>query len=746
SLSTAWYCTANAPNISWVKVNYSKFKVPDNQGGMFLKTVCCCLILITFGTATFTNENQRYLAPRESRYPCCRGSDHIPYRNFNDRRDYDPPYKKYGHEYNDHRYQDRPYYRPNRVNYYDYKQPLPPPPPPPPSILPSYVNSKDYYTRRYDKPSYLGPKYMQNRVGFSFPDTENTNVKEGNGGYRPYVPSGIVKFKDSKYYDNQDYDNFRDKNEKKFYPQDVIKRKKYKPGLLQSISLGNPGTVIASGPNGIKHVIHDLPPWADIMPEKENFEGPYSSKIDHRGGVEYAEPHRFSSGFHGKPIPGHHSVITGSIYVEDPRSTFDKNKNHGSSKDIITSEGFGEYDKHIKPEQFRPSPPFYRYSEPDPIYHPNGSPLQTYPTTEATESPVTKPTTTISEHSTSEQPSKYPDSINAQLPPTTEDADTRVPYVAATAVTEQIPEQHITVVTQATEATQKDPLLKLASTASSDHNTTTPTTTTQERSPSDEIKIFLPSIPIKDTPAITSKSDEFTIGLYLPKNVSKEIKIYLPTIQNQNSSPTVSSSDKNASSTVNPTVIPFIDTSSKSSFFLPTVIAEKLSTESSVKDHTVSSEDNQSNRKSFLLVESPPESLTTTSAVTDHEAKDEEFKKPMVIVVPDSIELSKGNNTPAETESTSTALRLTSVAPRTETLITTQSTEHLSEKTPLTTLMQSATEQTDLVDNLSTESQVSEVKNPSSLNHLQTLVNHARTLDYLQHGDGTTNIPLEDND
>lgn len=73
---------------------------------------------------------------------------------------------------------------------------------------------------------------------------------------------------------------------------------------------------------------------------------------------------------------------------------------------------------------FRSSPPYHRFSEPDPLYHPNRSILFTYPTT----SSLTTVSTTTP---------LFPDSINAQLPPLEHSTDTSIPYVSATMVTER---------------------------------------------------------------------------------------------------------------------------------------------------------------------------------------------------------------------------------------------------------------------------------------------------------------------
>ncbi|XP_049837286.1 uncharacterized protein LOC126281957 [Schistocerca gregaria] len=87
----------------------------------------------------------------------------------------------------------------------------------------------------------------------------------------------------------------------------------------------------------------------------------------------------------------------------------------------------------ITPEipPFRPSPQLHQFSEPDPLFHPNKSVFLTHPTPTTTE-----PSASIT--STTEKPkviSIYPDSINAQLPPSESHIDTVIPYISAAAAT-----------------------------------------------------------------------------------------------------------------------------------------------------------------------------------------------------------------------------------------------------------------------------------------------------------------------
>ncbi|KAJ9575998.1 hypothetical protein L9F63_007098, partial [Diploptera punctata] len=723
----------------------------------------------------YTNEN-RHLSTRESnpQYRCCRENNYNGYDNFNRRHDYVPPYNKHRHEYHTqsrlhNNYRNDVYFRPNRRNYYDHSP------------------SKDYYPRRYNGP-YPGSKYIQNRVGFAFPDSHN--VKEGNGGYRPYVPN--PDFRDQGYNKYYGYDSYKNGNGVQHYNQKDEKRKKYKPGLLQSVSVGNPGLIVASGPNGYKHVIHNLPPWAENPPEREHSSVRFPEHLDHRGGIEYAEPHKFSQGYNkwqanlNKPysIEGNPIFVEGNPFQEQepPKSIKDFYEHKDGPPKEINEGFFNSYnyneDKPTKPKDFRPSPPFYRYSEPDPLYHPDGSPFKIHPMTKPTGAPITKPTP----RTASEISSKYPDSINAQLPPPTHNTDTRVPYVAA----HDVPEQ-FTAVTQASDATDKKPLIKVLPTEASVQNFTTEivssTTVTdkhksdeikavsptqlsisnskkeEEKIKSEDIKMFLTKMPVLPTQLyFDNMTEEKSTTKKKPDEIKKEMLSNLPVQDSSKDSSFNIAIQDHKTFPPNPTLIPYMEISTKTEIFLPTIITEKYpSTEATHESSKENVEVKQTTPKSTtstekLESETAPtntnyEDKNNTPIISSKEHVSDEFRMQM----PESevIHTSSRETTTVMSESTSLARTVPDTS-QTDQTVSKQNAEH-PEKTTAPVLIQSTTERMTLttINNIFPETQLNEeihVKDRVStfLDQIHNLVNHARSLDYLHQDDATAAPSDED--
>jgi hypothetical protein len=417
-------------------------------------------------TAQWQGVTTRRLLLRDynSQNRCCGGAHYGGPRQFhqqnngNRRLDYDPSFTTHRHEYHtdsrNHQYDDDDYYyyyKPNKLKYSDHKSPPL-----------KYPYHKEYSARLYNNPSLTKTKYMQKRTGFVFPDTYN-NINDGRGGYRPYIPPS--NFQDHRYHDN-DFNNFRNKNGHQGYHDltEDTHRQKYRPALL-GVSVGTSGGVVVTGPDGYKHVIHSLPPWTEpnTTPETEHYRGTFHP----RGSSEHLGSHRFTTGFRGSPGVYEHQTYHHQTYKGVPTyylNSHIKNRNQEQGVPKYTSDilhqthnrGEKYYKVPSKPDNFQPSPPFHRYSEPDPLHHPNGSPLQKYSPTEPTQLLTTtssNASTTSEQHkvvsnSIPEKPLKYPHSINAQLPPSALDTDTTVPYVA----TEQIPNHHVTTATQVSDA------------------------------------------------------------------------------------------------------------------------------------------------------------------------------------------------------------------------------------------------------------------------------------------------------
>ncbi|XP_033607773.1 uncharacterized protein LOC111865577 isoform X2 [Cryptotermes secundus] len=434
------------------------------------------------------------LRDSNSQHKCCGGDHYAGPKKFHQQNDshrrlgHDPLFTKHRHEYNipsrnSYQHHDYDYYRPYRLKYSDYKSP--------PS---KYSYHKEYYRRQYSNTPLTETKYMQRRTGVVFPDTHN-NLNNGRG-HKPYVPDPY--FRDHRYNENNDFSDFRNKNGHQGYHElsDDKYRKKYRPGLL-GVSVGRLGAVVVTGPDGYKHVIHNLPPWTDLKTEREHYRVSFPGNVDSRGGLEYPGSHRFSTGIHGN-VGGHdYQNHHHQTYKEMPTYSGSSKSAHGNKNDSHFVDVYKyslkshnenrnqeqgpprdtsgtvhqtddreeqDYTVPLKPDKFHPSPPFHRYSEPDPLYHPNRSSLETYLLNERTQFPTTTPTTTPKPHKpiqvpASKKPIEYPDSINAQLPPPDNYTETNVPYVAVTAVTEETLGQHETATTQASDATHMKPLI-----------------------------------------------------------------------------------------------------------------------------------------------------------------------------------------------------------------------------------------------------------------------------------------------
>ena len=387
---------------------------------------------------------------------CCGGTLYAGPRQFrqqynsNRRHDYDPSFSIRRHEYHtdsrNHQYRDDYYYKPNKLKYSDHKSPPL-----------KYPYHKEYPVRKYNNPSWTETKYMQKRTGFVFPDTHK-NINDGRGVYKPYNPPPY--FQDHRYHGHQGYhDLTEDKH-----------RWKYRPALL-GVSVGTSGGVVVMSPDGYKHVIHNLPPWTqpNTTPEREHYKGSFQPQ----GSSEHLGSHRFTTGFHESPgvyehQNYHHQTYKGVTAYYLNSNIKNRNQEQGAptySSNIphqTYDRGEQYYKVPSKPENFHPSPPFYKYSEPDPLHHPNGLPLQTYSPTEPTQHLTTSSkASATSEHnakfnSVPEKSLKYPHSINAQLPPPALDTDTTVPYEA----TQQIPNHHITNATQVPDANYNTSLIQ----------------------------------------------------------------------------------------------------------------------------------------------------------------------------------------------------------------------------------------------------------------------------------------------
>jgi len=591
---------------------------------------------------------------------CCGGTHYAGPRQFwqqnnsNRRLDYDPSFSTQRHEYHtasrNHQYHDDYYYKPNKLKYSDHKSPPL-----------KYPYHKEYPRRTYNNPSLTETKYMQRRTGFVFPDTHK-NINDGRGVYEPYNPPSY--FQDHRYHDN-DFSNFRNKNGHKWY-HDLTEDKhrwKYRPALL-GVSVGTSGGVVVTGPDGYKHVIHNLPPWtqSNTTPEKEHYKGSFHP----RGSSEHLGSHRFTTGFHESPGVYEHQNYHHQSYKGVPTyhlNSHIKNRNQEQGAPKYSSNiphqtqdrGEQYYKVPSKPKNFHPSPPFYKYSEPDPLHHPNGLPLQTYSPSEPTQHLTTSSkASATSEHKTKfnyvpEKSLKYPHSINAQLPPPAPDTDTTVPYET----TEQIPNQHVTNATQVPDTNYNSPLIQVlpteppgqgsteseVSSSTVIANTPLPTsliqetsinpepakvsihpTQTVERDSNIKTEHFLPTVITEMsyiTPQQSTESQTFNTHMIEPSHNITDNKTaphpttqeLLDVIQKSDITQTPSAENKNYTATVSVTDVAPTQSShdpdTSASVFTNTAVSTEGNTEESLVTQTVHNSTETKNEDNSNLTEDP---------------------------------------------------------------------------------------------------------------------------------------------
>jgi hypothetical protein len=591
---------------------------------------------------------------------------------------------------------------------------------------------------------------MQKRTGVVFPDAHN-NFNTGRG-HRPHVPE--LYFRDHRYHENNnDFSNFRNKNGHQGYHE--LPDHKYRPGLL-GVSVGRLGAVVVTDPDGYKHVIHNLPPWTALETEREHHRVSFPGNIDFRGGLEYPGSHRFSAGIHGntggydyqnhhhqtyKEIPTYSGSITSapsnrsdSQFVAVHKyflKSHNENRNQeqgplrGTSGILHQTDDRKEqdYTTPLKPDTFHPSPPFHRYSEPDPLYHPIKSSLQTYSFNKPTQLPTTTPPITnrpleTTQIPASKKPIEHPDSINAQLPPPGH--ETNVSSVAVTAVTEQTLRQHETAATQASDATDMKSLIQALPTHSSIHRL---------------MESEVPLSTVRDNNGSTADSLVLRTSTHpAPVNVST----YLTQTARK-------------------------DNSMKTEHFLPTIITEKpemnphQATEpqiyymtepshSTIHPNTATSPSPQELHRSYIMEASgtenknysiygsvivPPQSSNMSTAVSDIDTVSETntIKSQAASATTENIY----NLTKTKTEENSDMIQaLKSESEDVQPTAEIYKTEQVTEK--------------DMADAIPTVE--SNVTNPtlSMSIQLQTIVNHVHSLNYLHHDSSTDQITTDQED
>nr|CAD7423532.1 unnamed protein product [Timema monikensis] len=357
------------------------------------------------------------------------------------------------------------------------------------------------------------PQQHMKRVGLNFPPDDRFNQQRPflkQPGYLP--PTNEKDFNQGSKHVPYNGDDFREN---------------YKPRLFAGHNRLDEKTVeaiVASGPDGVRHVIHSLPEGYVRFPE-ENYH--------HRFSVQTARPETHRHYYKGVPVYVSKNGGTSTEKEYDPRfialyRIILERTHH--DEDITDNDKLST--KSIK--EFRPSTPYHRYSEPDPLYHPHGSALATYPTTKLDQPattvfspsrappPSTPETTTPVE--TSFRPERFPDSINAQLPPPKSDEDTRVPYVSATTVTQQTP---ISRPTTLDDSGSEISLRKQPHFSPNDENKQSPTLMTLRSIIPTEKNDFIPTV-ITDPSSVIQNSignDVSTTTSTVPLLLSSDINI-----------------------------------------------------------------------------------------------------------------------------------------------------------------------------------------------------------------------------
>jgi hypothetical protein len=473
----------------------------------------------------------------------------------------------------------------------------------------------------------------------------------------------------------------------------------------------------------------------------------FPANIDFRGGLENPGSQRFSAGIHGntggydyqkhhhqtyKEMPTNSGSIT-SAPGDKSNSQFvavhtyflkshneNRTEEQGPLRDtsgiLHQTDNRKEHDHAtpLKLDKFHPSPPFHRYSEPDPLYHPNKSSLQTYLFNKPTQLPITTPSTTNKPQiPASKKPIEYPDSINAQLP--LPGHETNVPYVAVTAVTEQTLRQHETAATQSSDATDIKSLTQALPTQPSIHRlikSEVPLSTVRENNTS-----------IPDSLVLETSTHQ------APVNVSTYLT---QTARNDNNM--------------------------KTEHFLPTVITEKpeinphqttepqiyYTTEPShsiIHPNTATSSSPQEIHKSYIMERSGAENKNYSvygSAMTPPQSSN------MSTAVPDTDTVSETNTMKPQAASATTEnvynLTKTNTEENSDMI---QALKSESEDIQPTAEIYKTDQVTDAVPTV--ESNVTKPTLSMSI-QLQTLVNHVQTLNYLHHDSGTTIIPTDKED
>lgn len=260
----------------------------------------------------------------------------------------------------------------------------------------------------------------------------------------------------------------------------------------------NPGFLIGISPNGYKHILHDLPGFVGerppyLPPPRHYIPPPLAPPSTPKEPIKHLHHHFYipeveDIDYDAKktqrpapPTPKHQPPATTFIYtagttqhqvpppITHPYTDFQTTITQPPT--LYKFYTVAESSPTAPPAPFNPSPFYIQYSEPDPMY--SHSPVPTIPTFITTHSvqPTVSTLVTLSDleeqhpktatlvslfdeiaYTVAAQTStasplhtlpaaikhkkqKYPDSINAQLPPPDKNTDTTVPYVASTAVT-----------------------------------------------------------------------------------------------------------------------------------------------------------------------------------------------------------------------------------------------------------------------------------------------------------------------
>jgi hypothetical protein len=355
--------------------------------------------------------------------------------------------------------------------------------------------------------------------------------------------------------------------------------------------------------------------------------------------------------------------------------------------------------------------------------------VQTYLFNEPNQFPTITPSTIHKPHKTtqipvSKKPTEYPDSINAQLPPTGHDTETNVPYVAVTAVTEQTLSQNETAATQASDATEMKSLTHALPTQPSIHRLV------ESEVPLSSVRENNTSIPDSLVLETSTHPEPVKVSAYLTQtakeNNSMKTEHFLPTAITEKP-------EINPHQTTEPQIYYMTGPSHNTIHHNTATSLSPQELHKSVIKETPGTENK--NDSVFGSVMVPPQSSSNPNMSTVAADKEDRITETNTAESQAAFAATENvyNSTETETEENSELIQaLNSESEGIQPTVEIYKTEQVTEK--------------DMADEITkTESNVTKPTLSMSI-QLQTLANHVHSLNYLHHDSSTTSIPTDQED